>query len=273
MSFSDSLLYRGGMRKELLAYRNLDFLESPDGRILRVISEYFEPMARLKKNDVKDLIVIFGSARVDPSKEPKGQNEEMMHRYYEDCRQLSEKLTEWRLKKLADKSRFVICSGGSGGMMEAANKGAHDAGGRTVGLGIKLPSEQGLNEYVSEDLTFEFRYFFMRKYWFVSLAKAFIIFPGGFGTLDEFFETLTLIQTGKYHLPGGLNPPVALYGSRYWEQIISAYHMAEWGTISPKDLELFRIFNDPDECLDYITEGLEAQIKLELEMQEKDCSE
>jgi uncharacterized protein (TIGR00730 family) len=256
------------------AYKNLEFLNSSDARIIRILAEFLEPMQRFKKQKIYDTIVFFGSAR---TKSPDQANQELesvldrisqagkkddsvlmgeldhaknqvfLSRYYKDAVELARRMTEWS-KALNSVHRFVICSGGGPGMMEAANKGAVEAGGMSIGLNISLPMEQGSNPYITPDLNFEFHYFFMRKFWFVYLAKALIIFPGGFGTLDELFEVLTLIQTEKVLK----RMPIVIYGSEYWKQIINFDNMVKYGVISREDLDLLQFCDSVDEAFEYL---------------------
>ena len=262
-----------------LPYLNPEFMNSPAARTLRILSEYLEPAERLRRARVYDTIVFFGSAR-SPSPEEAAQllsrvKEEIasvrepaaellealtraeagikLARYYRDAEELARRLTEWS-KSLTGHHDFIICSGGSGGMMEAANRGAHLAGGRSLGFNIQLPHEQGVNRYVTRELIFNFHYFFMRKFWFVYLAKGLVIFPGGFGTVDEFFEVLTLIQTAK---PRKIMP-VVLFGAEYWDEVINFDAFVKWGTISAKDLQIFHKTDSVDDAYQYLTTKLEA---------------
>jgi uncharacterized protein (TIGR00730 family) len=259
-----------------LAYQNEQFLNSPDGRILRLLSEYSEPLSRFRREQIQDTVVFFGSARI-PSRdqaatrliEVRGNGAHAsaeqqakdlkraeaavdMARYYEDARRLARMLTEWTTHIPAKRHRFVVTTGGGPGIMEAANLGAHEAGGKTMGLNIKLPFEQNPNQYITPSLNFEFHYFFMRKFWFAYLAKALVIFPGGFGTLDELFEILTLAQTEKL----AKKIVVVIYGSAYWKKIINFEAMADAGVISPGDLDLFKISDSPEESFEFLKEGL-----------------
>jgi uncharacterized protein (TIGR00730 family) len=227
----------------LLSFLNPAFLKSPAARIVRIISEYIEPAERLRRAQVHDTIVFFGSARSVPK----------LARYYDDAAELARRLTEWS-KSLTGNRDFIICSGGSGGMMEAANRGAAMAGGKTMGLTIQLEHEEAANSYVPRELLFHFHYFFMRKFWFVYPAKALVIFPGGFGTLDEFFEVLTLIQTAK---PRKVMP-VVLFGAEYWNEVINFDAMVRWGTVSAKDLDIFRRTDSVDDAYAYLTSKLEG---------------
>jgi uncharacterized protein (TIGR00730 family) len=250
-----------------LAYQNQPFINSPDGRILRLLSEYIEPLSRFRREQIQDTVVFFGSARFhsrDAAQnrltEAAQQAEEMkraqaavdMARYYEDARRLAYLLTQWSIQIPAKRRRFVVTTGGGPGIMEAANLGAHQAGGKTIGLNINLPFEQNPNPYVSPSLNFEFHYFFMRKFWFAYLAKALVIFPGGFGTLDELFEILTLAQTEKL----AKKILVVIYGREYWKKIINFEAMAEAGVISAEDLDLFQMADSPEESFEYLKEGL-----------------
>jgi uncharacterized protein (TIGR00730 family) len=227
-----------------LAYKNEDFLKSPDARPLRIISEYLEPLSHFRQQRVRDTVVFFGSARLT--------EDGPLGRYYREARELARLVTEWSKQFTGETSRFVITSGGGPGIMEAANRGAGDAGGKTVGLNIGLPHEQFPNPYITNDLNFEFHYFFMRKFWFAYLAKAMVVFPGGFGTLDEMFEILTLVQTHKL----AKKISVVMYGSEYWKEIINFEALARHGMISPDDLQLFQFADDPQTAMSLLTEAL-----------------
>lgn len=250
------------------AYRDPEFMNSPEARGLRILAEYMEPQDRFEEFNIKDTILFFGSARLLPRDEAERRLESAeagggdliranadlkMSRYYEETRELARRLTEWS-KDLKDQGRrFVICSGGGPGIMEAANRGASEAKGENIGLGISLPKEQGVNPYVTRKLAFEFHYFFTRKFWFLYLAKAMVIMPGGFGTLDEFFEGLTLIQTRKMNK----KMPIILYGSDFWDKVLNLQALVEFGTISREDLDLFQVIDNVDEAYDIITSQLE----------------
>jgi len=228
-----------------LAYHDEDFLSSEEARPLRIISEYIAPLRRFKQERIHDTIVFFGSARLTSSG-PLG-------RYYDEARELARLLTIWsKSQALTGGHRYVICSGGGGGIMEAANRGASDAGGRTIGLNINLPHEQRPNPYITRELSFEFHYFFMRKLWFAHLARALVVFPGGFGTLDELMEILTLAQTGKLER----RIPVIIYGSAYWKEIVNFDALVRHGTISAEDLNLFKFADDPASALKILQEGI-----------------
>jgi uncharacterized protein (TIGR00730 family) len=255
-----------------LAYHNESFLNSPDGRIIRMLSEYSEPLARFRREQIQDTVVFFGSARFHSRSHAEsnlanlppaeGSNGDLsrkraaaavdMARYYEDARQLARMLSEWSCQIPAKRHRFVVTTGGGPGIMEAANLGAHQAGAKSVGLNIHLPFEQSPNPYITPSLNFEFHYFFMRKFWFAYLAKALVIFPGGFGTLDELFEILTLAQTQKL----AKKILVVIYGSEYWNRLINFQAMADAGTISPEDLDLFKLVDSPEEGFEFLREGL-----------------
>lgn len=222
------------MDSEILAYLNRVFLNSDAGRPLRVLAEYLHPLARFAQEKVHDTVVFFGSARIQPDG-PEGQ-------YYAAARQLAYLLSEWSMGLHCEKRRFVVCTGGGGGIMEAANRGAIDAGARSIGLNIGLPHEQRPNPYISPELNFEFHYFFMRKLWFAHLARAVVVFPGGFGTLDELCEVLTLSQTGKLARP----IPVVLFGSEYWREIIDFGALQRRGMISSRDQGLFEFADSPE---------------------------
>ena len=233
------------------AYENFEFLHSSDARIIRILTEYLEPRRQLRVQGVRNTVVFFGSARIPatedlegmPPGDPKAKGLHRLHAYYEDARELSQRLTEWSTT-LPAHERFMVCSGGGPGIMEAANRGAADAGGKSVGLGISLPFEQGVNPYVPRDLAFEFHYFFMRKWWFVTPALALVIFPGGFGTFDELFELLTLMQTRKIRR----RVAVLIYGREYWNDVVNFEALVDWGAISRDDLDLFEFADDPDEA-------------------------
>jgi uncharacterized protein (TIGR00730 family) len=227
----------------MLAYRNPEFLDSDDARPLRILSEYLEPLHRFARESVSDTIVFFGSARLRPDG-PLG-------RYYDEARALARMLTVLSMS-LPGPSRFVVCSGGGPGIMEAANRGAEEAGGRSVGLNIGLPEEQRPNPYITPELTFEFHYFFMRKLWFSHLARALVAFPGGFGTLDEVLEVLTLRQTNKLLR----QIPIILYGSAYWREIINFEAMVRHGMIDQRDLDLFQFADDPLQAFELLVSKL-----------------
>jgi len=272
-----------------LAYENEAFLNSPDGRIIRILSEYSEPLARFRRERIQDTVVFFGSARFRAldeasremellentgSQKPAPEEEqpargpvegetsalrlrraeaavEMAH-YYEDARRLASLLTQWAKDLKSRRNRFVVTSGGGPGIMEAANRGAWEAGGKSIGLNIKLPFEQMPNRYITPALNFEFHYFFMRKYWFAYLAKALVVFPGGFGTLDEMFEILTLSQTQKL----AKKITVVVYGKDYWQDVIDLDVLIDKGAISPRDRELFQFADTPDEAFEMLRDGL-----------------
>jgi len=259
-----------------LAYENETFINSPDGRILRILAEYQEPLARFRREQIQDTVVFFGSARFqggsaarknltaaerNDAKAPAAQQEKNvkqamaavdMARYYEDARRLAFLLTKWSIQIPARRRRFVVTTGGGPGIMEAANLGAHEAGGKTIGLNINLPFEQNPNSYITPALNFEFHYFFMRKFWFAYLAKALVIFPGGFGTIDELFEILTLAQTDKL----AKKILVVIYGSEYWNRIMNFQAFVDAGTVAPEDLNLFKFVNSPEEAFEFLREGL-----------------
>ena len=264
------------MSQQPLAYEYADFLESNEARPIRILSEYLEPLRRFKEQKIQDTVVFFGSARVDSRERAEaalrtlrargGLEHDEQHqielirsrralewaRYYEEARELARLLTEWSMTLPSDNHRFVVTSGGGPGIMEAANRGAREAGGKTIGLNIRLPFEQDANPYITDGLHFEFHYFFMRKFWFAYLAKALVIFPGGFGTCDELFEILTLAQTDKLSKQMG----VILYGRDYWDQVLSFKPMAEWGAISEKDLDLMIYAETPADAFERLRSHL-----------------
>src|SRR5579862_3486308 len=227
-----------------LAYRNRDFLDGPEGRSLRILSEYLYPLSHFRRERVHDTVVFFGSARL-MEMGPLG-------RYYNEARELARRLTAWSDGLPDSTRRFVVCSGGGPGIMEAANRGARDAGGQTVGLNIGLPFEQRPNPFITPELGFEFHYFFMRKFWFAYLAKALVVFPGGFGTLDELMEILTLAQTQKLEK----KMVVVLYGTSFWKEILNFEALVRYGMISEQDLELFQFADDVDMAFQILEEGL-----------------
>lgn len=264
------------------AYKDLNFLNSRPARNIRVLCELTEPGLRFEEERIEDTIVLFGSARIRPPEEAQARLEQVEARiadpdaptpeeanalreakaavkaapYYNAAMELAEALTLWS-KNIPKETqrRFIICSGGGPGIMEAANRGASKANGLSIGLGISLPFEQGVNDYITENLKFEFHYFFVRKYWFVLLAKSLVAFPGGFGTLDELFETLTLAQTGKIKEP----PPIVLFGREFWDSVINLDALVEWGTISPKDKDLVKVVDTVEEAKTHIIDRLTGQ--------------
>jgi uncharacterized protein (TIGR00730 family) len=274
-----------------LAYENSAFLNSADGRIIRIVSEFLEPLSRFRHEQIQDTVVFFGSARfrgreeadhalellentgstqAAPSEEQPAKAREIaagsatelqrkravaaveMARYYEDARRLAQLLTQWAKTIPSRKHRFVVTSGGGPGIMEAANRGAYEAGGKTIGMNIALPFEQRPNPYITPSLNLEFHYFFMRKLWFAYLAKALVVFPGGFGTLDEMFEILTLTQTQKMTK----KITVLIYGSEYWKKVFNLDVLVDNGAISPKDLDLFRFADSPEQAFELLRQGL-----------------
>jgi hypothetical protein len=230
-----------------LAYKNERFLDSADARALRILAEYLEPMAEFHRQRIRDTIVFFGSARL-------AQDGPLGH-YYEAARELARLVTTWSRNQPSPAHRYVVCTGGGGGIMEAANRGAAEAGGKTIGLNIGLPQEQKPNAYITRGLAFEFHYFFMRKLWFAHLARALIVFPGGFGTLDELTEILTLMQTRKIER----RIPVLLFGSAYWKEIIDFDALARHGMIDQEDLALFQWADDPPAALELLQKGIAAE--------------
>jgi len=226
--------------KSSLAYRDAEFLESSEARSVRILSEYLRPLRALRLAKIHDTIVFFGSARLEEHG-PLG-------RYYREARELARLVTIWGNEVSTDGHRLVVCTGGGGGIMEAANRGALDAGGPTIGLNIGLPSEQRPNSFVTPGLLFEFHYFFMRKFWFTHLARAMVVFPGGFGTLDELFEMLTLIQTRKLET----GAPIILYGKQFWDDVMNLEALAKHGMIAEKDLALIHRAENPEAALNLL---------------------
>jgi uncharacterized protein (TIGR00730 family) len=260
-----------------LAYRDPKFMESLGARPLRILAEYLDPLARLRREKVADTIVMFGSARIhsrevatEELKELKrrahgrrsaewtdrirlAKSHVQMSRYYEEARELSRRITSWSMTLGMHPKRFVICSGGGPGIMEAANRGAADAGGSSIGLSIQLPHEQRPNPYISPELNICFHYFFMRKLWFAQMAKALIVFPGGFGTMDELWEMLTLLQTHKlssHHL-------ILIYGKKHWDKVLNWRHMVRTGTISERDYKLLEFTDDVDDAFEHVRRDME----------------
>ncbi len=266
------------MSKPEKAYKNLDFLNSPDARQIRVLCEFAEPKSRFRKYRVRDTIVFFGSARtlapevaaerlekieaelaglatLDSEQTRRlavARRDVANAKYYGEAVALSERLTQWSMGLKNQGYHFVVCSGGGPGIMEAANRGARQAGGRSVSLNISLPMEQAGNPYQTPELAFEFHYFFVRKFWFVYLAKALIVFPGGFGTMDELFEVLTLVQTHKT----AKDMPIVLFGREFWERVFNFEALVELGYVCPDDLKLFTFCDTVDEAYDYLTRRL-----------------
>src|SRR5438876_1860754 len=258
------------MPHQPVAYLYPEFLESAEARPIRILSEYLEPLRRFSQQKIQDTVVFFGSARIDSRERAeralatlrargirvgdehyqaelkKTRKALEWARYYEEARELARLLTAWSLTLQSENHRFVVTSGGGPGIMEAANRGAREAGGKTIGLNIRLPFEQGANPYITEGLHFEFHYFFMRKFWFAYLAKALVIFPGGFGTCDELFEILTLVQTDKL----SKKIEVILYGTDYWRDVLNFKPMAEWGAVAEDDLDLLRYCDTPQDAFD-----------------------
>jgi len=277
----------------LVAHRNRAFMESAPARPIRILAEYLDPLARLRREGVGDTIVMFGSARVEPRDRARAHLRRLqqalrgkrrakitpalrarlrearvamqMSRYYEEARELARRITTWAMTLGEHPRRFVICSGGGPGIMEAANRGAAAAGGKSIGLSIELPHEQYPNPYISPELSFNFHYFFMRKLWFAQLAKALIVFPGGFGTMDELWEMLTLMQTGK--LPR--RNLILIYGRRYWDKVLDWRAMLRWGTINEHEYGLLEFADTVDQAFERVREGLQKyHMKLDTDLQE-----
>ncbi len=264
-----------------VAHEDPKFLGSIPARPLRILGEYIHPLVQLKKEGIGDTIVMFGSARIESHETAQARYTRLKHektaemspailtkhradlrhakrllemsRYYEEARQLSHKLTTWSLSLGPKPRRFVVCSGGGPGIMEAANRGAIEAGGKSLGLSIQLPHEQFANPYISPELSFNFKYFFMRKLWFAQIAKALIVFPGGFGTMDELWEMLTLLQTGKL----AKHNLILIYGRKYWDEVLNWKAMLRWGTINEEEYHLLQFADNVDEAFDRIRDGLE----------------
>ena len=249
-------------KKPEKAYKNLDFLNSRDARALRILAEYLHPKAQFLSQGLQNTIVVFGSARApapEDVEQIKAANPKdprlKLTRYYEQTVELTNRLTQWSLVQDAKEQPFVVCTGAGPGVMMAANRGAHEAGGKNAGLGISLPNESVVNPYVTPELHFEFHYFFTRKFWFSYFAKALIIMPGGFGTLDELFEILTLIQTKKIKR----TLPIVLFGKEFWNKLINFETLVEFGTISPEDLNLFHLSDQVEDAFQFITSNLKVE--------------
>lgn len=262
-------------------HENQSFMQSTPARPIRILAEYIHPLAQLKKEGIGDTVVMFGSARIDSHETAAGRYSRLkdmntrgmgkeklkkhhiamreaksaleMSRYYEEARQLSHKLTTWALSLGPRPRRFVVCSGGGPGIMEAANRGAYEAGGKSIGLSIELPHEQFANPYISPELSFNFHYFFMRKLWFAQVAKALIVFPGGFGTMDELWEMMTLAQTGKM----AKNTLILIYGRKYWNDVLNLKAMVRWGTINQNEFDQLQFADTVEEAFEVIRTGLE----------------
>jgi uncharacterized protein (TIGR00730 family) len=262
-------------------HENQSFMQSTPARPIRILAEYIHPLAQLKKEGIGDTVVMFGSARIESHETAAGRYARLkdmstrgmgkeklkkhhiaireaksaleMSRYYEEARQLSHKLTTWALSLGPRPRRFVVCSGGGPGIMEAANRGAYEAGGKSIGLSIELPHEQFANPYISPELSFNFHYFFMRKLWFSQVAKALIVFPGGFGTMDELWEMMTLAQTGKM----AKNTLILIYGRKYWNDVLNLKAMVRWGTINQNEFDQLQFADTVDEAFEVIRTGLE----------------
>ena len=245
------------MERALKAYKNVDFLNSSDARTLRILAEYLEPQKRFNEEKIKHTIVFFGSSRARPDP-PKNPSDFDSSKYYWVAEEFAFKLAAWSKELEKDDAGFAICSGGGPGIMEAANRGAKRANAPSIGLNISIPFEQTPNDFISPKLNFEFHYFFMRKLWFLYHAKAMVVFPGGFGTMDELFETLTLIQTRKLHKS---DFPILLYDKTYWQEVINFQKLADYHLISPHDLKLFHYFSTPDQGLEYLKPRLLEIIK------------
>jgi uncharacterized protein (TIGR00730 family) len=268
---------RTKIHRPRLAYNNSHFIESPAARPLRILAEYTDPLVRLAEACVGDTIVIFGSARILPrdralervhriGKQARlhpspdlrlklrgARNILGMSRYYEEARELSRRLTAWAMSFGSHPRRFVVCSGGGPGIMEAANRGAAEAGGVSVGLNIELPHEQSPNKYITPNLSFNFHYFFMRKLWFAQMARALIVFPGGFGTMDELWEMMTLLQTSKV----SSKHVILIYGRDYWNKVMNLKEMVRAGTVTPEEYNLLQFADSVDEAFERVARSLE----------------
>jgi uncharacterized protein (TIGR00730 family) len=239
---------KASSRQPLLAYKDEAFVDSDEARPLRILAEYIGPLATFARERIHDTIVFFGSARL--------QEDGPLGRYYAEARELARLVTEWSKGLPPGSNRFVVCTGGGGGIMEAANRGASDARGRTIGLNIGLPHEQRPNPFITRELSFEFHYFFMRKLWFAHVARGMVVFPGGFGTLDELMEMLTLVQTQKFDR----KIVIVLYGTSYWKEVVNFDALVRHGMISPEDLALFEYADHPQAAFALLKAGLEVRV-------------
>jgi uncharacterized protein (TIGR00730 family) len=234
-----------------LAYKNEAFLDSDDARSLRILAEYLQPLYAFQREQICGTVVFFGSARL--------REDGPLARYYDEARELARLVTLWSSELASDICHCVVCTGGGGGIMEAANRGAADANGKSIGLNIGLPHEQRPNAFITPGLSFEFHYFFMRKLWFAHLARALVVFPGGFGTLDELTEILTLMQTGKIQR----HIPILLYGTAYWNEILDFEALVRHGMIDRADLALFHFVDDPASALELLKAGMSPPVETE----------
>ncbi len=252
------------------AYHDREFLDSRDARAIRVLAEYLEPEKRFRQHGVQDTIIFFGSARIRDRETAQAELAAAereggdvatarmrleMSRYYEEARELARRLSQWSNELAGDDRRFVVCTGGGPGIMEAANRGAHEAGALNIGLSISIPVEEFQNRYVTPELAFEFHYFFMRKFWFTYMAKGVVVMPGGFGTLDELFELMTLIQTLKMKK----RPPIVLFGRTFWNEVLNLEALVRYGTIDAKDTQIFKVTDSVDEAFEHVTAGLASK--------------
>ncbi len=233
------------------AYKNPEFLLGEDARPVRILCEYLEPLARFEKHNIRRAIIFFGSARLQPISNPGPKSGPD---YCAMASDLAEKLAAWTLKTHVPKDRYYLCTGSGPGIMEAAGRGvARVDRNLSIGLNISLPFEQFMNEFVTPELAFEFHYFFMRKFWFMKLAEAMVVFPGGYGTFDELFEMLTLVQTGKSQ-----PMPFVLFGREFWEEVINFKALARRGLISTDDVDRIFFADSVDQAYDYLTRRLTA---------------
>lgn len=265
-----------GLEGYVRAFKLTDFMDSSEARLIRIQCELLEPEVRLRKEKVYSTIVFFGSARTPTPEDaaaalkaveakPGATQQELriarnvvsLSRYYTQAEELAARLTTWSMQFKDPKQQHVICSGGGPGFMEAANRGAQRAGGRSIGLNIKIPSEQHPNPYIPEELSFKFQYFFIRKFWFLRLVQAIVVFPGGWGTFDELFEVLTLLKTGRMHI----SVPIILYGSDYWKDLVNFQRMVDFGTLPPDYEKLIHFSDSIEDSFELITSRLEARNK------------
>jgi uncharacterized protein (TIGR00730 family) len=254
-------------------FEDLDFINSREGRPVRILAEFLEAKTKLEKHNINNTIVMFGSARIKDPKEAqqlldqaKKENatniktfEDMVYisKYYQAAQELAYRFAMWSKNTFAQRplDKFYICTGGGGGIMEACNRGAKDANEKSIGFNISLPFEQTANPYLEKDFIFDFNYFFLRKFWFSYLAKAFLVFPGGFGTMDELFEVLTLIQTHKMRKI----VPIVLFGKDFFEPLINMDLFVKYSLIKEEDKKLFIITDDMEEAYSYVINGIKPQ--------------
>ena len=230
------------------AYKNLEFLNSDEARTIRILSEYIEPLKRLNEQKVNSTVLFLGSSKAKPD-----QKDSVLTKFYWETEELAYHLAKWAIKLKPKGKNFVVCTGGGPGLMEAANRGASRAGGKSIGMNISIPEEQFPNAFIPPELSFFFHYFFMRKFWLVNRAKAIVALPGGFGTLDELCEVLTLVQTGKIHKDQLI---ILLYGKEYWDEIVNFEALFKNKAIDPDDIHLYSYSSSPEDAFSFLKNKL-----------------